>query len=129
MAGKVLLDTNIVIAYLRDDEAITLKVHNTPEIFIPSIVIGELYYGAYKSASRDRNIQTIADLCEEADVLTVNEHTARYYGLIKQALRAKGRPIPANDMWIAAVALQHNLTVITRDDHFKEVEGLSMEVW
>jgi len=55
--------------------------------------------------------------------------TAQQYGRIKNDLRAKGRPIPENDIWIAAVAVQHGLTVVSRDDHFTEVTDLLCEVW
>jgi tRNA(fMet)-specific endonuclease VapC len=51
------------------------------------------------------------------------------YGRIAQQLRRKGRPIPQNDIWIAATALQYDLTLVTRDEHFKQVEGLALETW
>lgn len=55
--------------------------------------------------------------------------TGNHYGQVKQRLRAKGRPIPENDIWIAATALQYGLTVVTRDGHFNEVEDLLTEAW
>ncbi len=63
------------------------------------------------------------------EVLIVNDITSKYYGTIKAALRKKGRPIPENDIWISALALQHNLTLATRDKHFDEVDGLLTEKW
>ena len=51
------------------------------------------------------------------------------YGVIKQALREKGRPIPENDIWIAAIAQQYGLTLVTRDDHFTAIDGLTLEKW
>jgi len=62
-------------------------------------------------------------------VLNADDNTANHYALIKSALLKKGKPIPENDIWIAAVAVQYELTLITRDNHFKEVEGLTMESW
>lgn len=59
----------------------------------------------------------------------VNEATCINYGLIKASLRKKGKPIPENDIWIAAIAMQHSLVVATRDKHFDEVDGLSTEEW
>ena len=58
-----------------------------------------------------------------------DEQTANEYGLIKISLRAKGRPIPDNDAWIAALARQYNLPLATRDEHFAEVEGVVLERW
>ncbi len=62
-------------------------------------------------------------------VLLCDVETARYYGDIKNQLRLKGRPLPENDIWIAAVALQHNLTLVTRDAHFQEIENLQVVGW
>jgi len=62
-------------------------------------------------------------------VLACDQATAREYGQIKARLRAKGRPLPENDIWIAAIARLHGLTLVTRDQHFREVEGLAWEAW
>jgi tRNA(fMet)-specific endonuclease VapC len=62
-------------------------------------------------------------------VLPLNADTAKRYGEIKNLLRTKGRPIPENDLWIAAIAQQYDLTLVTRDPHFKSVEKLKIEVW
>jgi tRNA(fMet)-specific endonuclease VapC len=62
-------------------------------------------------------------------VLECNSGTARRYGEIKNALREKGRPIPENDIWIAAIALQHDLTMATRDTHFSEITDLNVAIW
>jgi tRNA(fMet)-specific endonuclease VapC len=62
-------------------------------------------------------------------VLGCDTATARQYGRIKNALRARGRPIPDNDIWIAAIALQHDLTLLSRDRHFGAVAGLVVETW
>ncbi|MEL6327573.1 MAG: PIN domain-containing protein, partial [Cyanobacteria bacterium J06626_23] len=62
-------------------------------------------------------------------VLDCDSDTARWYGIVKDRLRAKGRPLPENDIWIASTALQHNLTLATRDAHFHHVEGLKLAQW
>jgi tRNA(fMet)-specific endonuclease VapC len=62
-------------------------------------------------------------------VLYIDEETTFSYGAIKTALRKKGKPIPENDIWIAAIVLRHNLTVVTRDKHFKEIDGLVIKHW
>lgn len=62
-------------------------------------------------------------------ILDINAETAKFYSDIKYKLRKKGRPIPENDIWISAIAQQYGLTLVTRDEHFKEVEGLEYETW
>lgn len=120
MTGKYLLDTNIVIALFADESAIKESLVKADEVFVPSIVIGELDFGARKSARSKENLARIDDFAESNVVLDCDTGTAHFYGEIKNALRVKGHPIPENDIWIAAIALQHGLTLITRDVHFVE---------
>jgi tRNA(fMet)-specific endonuclease VapC len=84
---------------------------------------------ARKSANAESNIDRIEELAASATVLGTDLDTARGYGEIKTALQLKGRPIPENDLWIAAICLQHDLILATRDDHFKEVAALVTEAW
>ena len=113
MSGKFLLDTNIVIALFARDPAVLGYIAEAEEIFVPAIVLGELHYGARKSARAQENAAKIEE----------------FAGAVKDALRAKGRPIPENDIWIAAVAVQHGLAVASRDPHFREVGGLALAAW
>jgi tRNA(fMet)-specific endonuclease VapC len=99
------------------------------EIFVSSTVLGELYYGARKSAHVAANLARIEQFAASVQVLNCDAATAQLYGNIRDGLRSKGRPIPENDIWIAAVALQHGLPLATRDEHFKEVDGLRVENW
>ncbi len=129
MNGKFLLDTNILIAIFAADPSVQENLAQPAEIFVPIVAIGELYYGARKSTRIEANIKTIDEFAATCALLECDLDTARYYGLIKNELRARGRPIPENDIWIAAVAKQHELTVVSRDAHFNEVDGLSFEGW
>jgi tRNA(fMet)-specific endonuclease VapC len=129
MTGKVLLDTNIVIALFADEASVKQQLAIVGEIFIPSIVLGELYYGARKSARAEQNIARIDEFAAGNTVLLCDTTTARQYGMIKAQLRVKGKPIPENDIWIVAIAEQHQLTLVTRDSHFQHVDGLVIEQW
>ncbi|MFI5399261.1 MAG: type II toxin-antitoxin system VapC family toxin [Candidatus Binatia bacterium] len=129
MSGRFLLDTNIVIAIFAEEPAVLERVTAAEEVFVPAVVLGELYYGARKSARSEMNIARIDEFAEAAAVLGCDATTAQQYGRIKNDLRATGRPIPENDIWIAAVAVQHGLSVVSRDDHFDEVKDLPREVW
>lgn len=129
MNGRYLLDTNIVIAIFADEAAVRQKLATAGEVFVPSVVLGELYYGARKSARVASNVARVDEFAANNIVLVCDAETARQYGQIKDELRAKGRPIPENDIWIAAVAKQYQLTLVTRDGHFNGVDGLLIEVW
>lgn len=129
MNGKYLLDTNIVIAVFAGDPDVLEHLVQSDEVFLPTIVLGELYYGARKSTQGDTNIRRIDELAASSALLGCDLDTSRHYGRIKNNLRAKGRPIPENDIWIAAVAQQGGLTLVSRDKHFEEVDALWLEVW
>jgi tRNA(fMet)-specific endonuclease VapC len=129
MSGRYLLDTNIVIALWANDVTVTYQLADADEVFVPIMVLGELYYGAQKSAWSASNIARIDDFAAQSSILVCDLTTAQQYGESKNALRARGRPIPENDLWIAAIALQYSLTLATRDDHFREIDGLATVKW
>lgn len=129
MNGNVLLNTNIVIALFADDAGVKQHVAATAQVFIPSIVLGELHYGALYSSKPRENTERILDLTQKTAILNCDDSTAQFYASIKSDLRRKGKPIPENDIWIAAVALQYTLALATRDTHFDEVDGLQVLKW
>jgi tRNA(fMet)-specific endonuclease VapC len=128
MTGSRLLDTNALIALSAEDTAIQHHLSGM-DLFVPSIALGELYFGAYKSSQAEANLAKLRVFVANKVVLPCDSETAQQYGQIKQFLRVKGRPIPENDIWIAAIALQHKLTLLTRDQHFAEVSSLQTESW
>lgn len=83
MSGKYLLDTNIVIAIFANDEAVIEQLKDADEIFVPGIVAGELYYGAYKSSRSAENITRINEFAASNTILDCDIKTARHYGEIK----------------------------------------------
>jgi len=91
--------------------------------------MGELCYGARKSRRSQANLARVDELVANSTVLGCDAETARQYGEVKNKFRLKGRPLPENDIWIAALALQHDLIVVTRDAHFQEVESLQTLAW
>lgn len=130
MSGNsCLLDTNAIIALQRQQVQLLALLTPATDVFIPAIAIGELYFGAYNSSRVEENRRAVAAFAAQRAILNIDVQTADVYGLIKQGLRIKGRPIPENDIWIAALAVQYNLTVITNDDHFAAVDGISVISW
>lgn len=129
MSGERILDTNIVIGFLIDEPAVIRRLDADPEVMIPIVVLGELFYGACKSRHKRENTDRIVRLASEYPILLCDVQTSEFFGQIKQELEAKGRPIPDHDIWVAALARQHKLTVVSRDAHFREVDGLDVEEW
>jgi tRNA(fMet)-specific endonuclease VapC len=128
MNGRLLLDTNAVIAIFADDETVSNKLAGAEHVFLPAVVLGELYYGAGKSANAEANSARVDELAVRVAVLTSDAATAKIYGTIKNDLRRKGRPIPENDIWVAAIAKQHDLRILSQDRHFQEVD-VEVETW
>jgi tRNA(fMet)-specific endonuclease VapC len=129
VSGTYLLDANAAVALVKGDVAIRQLVSQADDIHVSSIAIGELYYGAEKSGRVSANLREVDDFVKRYSMLACDTETARIYGHIRQQLRLKGRPIPDNDLWIAAVALQHGLILLTRDAHFNHVDGLTVRSW
>lgn len=129
MSGDYLLDTNILIALMRRDPALRWVLRHNIRYLTASIAVGELFYGAYNSSRISANLQTISELLVRLPVVECGAQTADYYGQIKTSLRKKGKPIPQNDIWIAALAQEHQLTLLTRDDHFRWIDGLLIDSW
>jgi tRNA(fMet)-specific endonuclease VapC len=128
MGGKFLLDTNIIIAFFSGEKGVVDRFADA-EVLVPSTALGELYYGARKSAHLGENLAKIEQFAAATEVVSCDAATAWIYGAIRNGLRLKGRPIPENDVWIAAIAVQHGLTLATRDEHFDAVENLKRENW
>ena len=129
MGGRYLLDTNILIALFGNEVSVQARVAQADDVYIPAPALGELYFGAYKSGRPAANIIRVTAFATASNVLSLDLETTREYGSIRENLRQKGRPIPNNDLWIAAIAMQHGLTVATRDQHFTNVDGLNYEMW
>jgi tRNA(fMet)-specific endonuclease VapC len=129
MNGKYLLDTNIVIALFGNDPDVVEQVDKAEKIFIQVIVAGELYYGAIKSRFSKRNLDKIEAFINSNTILGCDEETARFYGNFKKDLKEAGKPIPENDIWIAAIAAQYKMSLITKDEHFYYIKDLKTIKW
>jgi len=129
MAGDLLLDTNVAIAYLAGEETVVRRLLETDVVYLSTVVVGELFFGANKSARVEENLLNISRMLDWMQVPLFDLSTAEIYGQIKFDLRTKGTPISENDLWIAATARQHGLILISRDRHFRAIEHLALESW
>jgi predicted nucleic acid-binding protein len=96
---------------------------------VPVIVLGAFRYGVARSRHRSAYEAWLDSNLIPFDVLSVTEETATTYAALRMSLKRSGRPIPANDAWIAALALQHRVPVLSRDEHFDMVPGLERRSW
>ena len=125
MNGNV-LDTNVIIRYVKGDSDVAAVLEDLEDIAIPSVVIGELLFGSEKSMRREQNRKVYLDFCAPYPVLDVTAAVADEYGKLKCNLQKSGRILPENDMWIAATAIASNMAVVTQDKHFSCIDGLSL---
>lgn len=125
----MILDTNAVSALLVGDAALGDVLAADERHHLPVIVIGEYRYGVLGSRHRDHLQILLETLIRESMVLPVDEMTADAYAEVRDELRRKGRPIPENDIWIAALARQYRQPVVSRDDHFDQVADLRRIFW
>uniref|UniRef100_Q021Q2 Virulence associated protein C n=1 Tax=Solibacter usitatus (strain Ellin6076) TaxID=234267 RepID=Q021Q2_SOLUE len=98
-------------------------------MFVPAIALGELYFGAAKSDRSTENAARLEEFAAGRTIIHCDIMVAREYGRLKQCLKQKGTPLPENDIWIAAAATCHGMTLVTRDHHFDRIEGLQTSDW
>ena len=125
----MILDTNALSAAADDDPAIIPLLARADQIAIPVIALGEYRYGIAQSRHRASYAEWLKGLLHDCLVLDANEPTTHYYAQITLELKQKGRPIPTNDIWIAALCRQHSLPLLSRDRHFDLVPGIRRIGW
>lgn len=125
----MILDTNALSAFVDGQRGVAARLDGDSRAAIPVVVIGEFRYGVAGSRHRAVYEAWLDEHLPDFDVLAVTEGTAIRYAQVRVALKKAGRPIPANDAWIAALALQHRLAVLSRDEHFDAVPGLHRVTW
>ena len=126
----MILDTNALSAFIDGDRRVgeRLTADHGPAA-IPVVVLGEFRYGIAGSRHRAAYEAWLDAHLVDFDVLSVTDATAVVYADLRVALKKAGHPIPANDAWISALALEHRLPVLTRDVHFDAVPGLKRVDW
>lgn len=129
-ASAYVLDTSVFIRSLRGDTAIASRIASAPQVYVSSTVLGELYYGAYGSPTRpDAAVAAVETIERAVAILLSDSMTARIYAQIKLDLKKRGLTIPDNDLWIAAIAIQYDVTLAAHDAHFDWIGGLRVEQW
>jgi predicted nucleic acid-binding protein len=125
----VILDTNALSALLDKDAALLEVIRHSDELALPVIVLGEFRFGIAASKRRGEYEAWLRRDLTLFHVLPVTEETADHYATIRVELKAMGSPIPANDAWIAALARQHRLPLVSQDAHFDIVKNIDRLSW
>jgi tRNA(fMet)-specific endonuclease VapC len=123
---RALLDTNAYSALMRGNADVSFQVRKCERVFMSSVVIGELLYGFRNGTRYDDNQTQLTSFLASSYVefVPVAMATSERFGLVAAQLRRKGRPIPQNDVWIAAHALETGASLLTCDAHFEQIDGL-----
>ena len=125
----MILDTNALSAAADNDPAVIAILFRADQVAIPVIVLGEYRYGIAQSRNRTIYTNWLNGLLNDCLILDINEPTTHDYAEITQELRRKGKPIPTNDLWIAALCRQHSMPLLSRDQHFDEVPRIKRVAW
>lgn len=123
---KIMLDTNVYVAFKRGDESVLDLIKTSEEIAFSAIVVGELMGGFLCGSRFEKNKRELDEFFSSprVTVIEVNEETSLFYAKIYQHLKSKGKPIPTNDLWIAACAMQHGYPLCSYDKHFNVIDNL-----
>lgn len=129
--SRILLDTSAYSAFKRGDARIVPLVQEASEIQLNVVVLGELRAGFLKGTRFQQNVRELVEFlaAPRTRVLVIDEDTAERYATILRSLQQAGTPIPINDVWIAASAMQHGSKVVTTDPHFRWVSQIVAEVF
>lgn len=125
----MILDTNAVTALFEGDQALARRLASRDRHHLPVIVVGEYLFGVQGSRACGTLGRLLAMLVEQSEILAIDSDTARAYAEVRHQLKKDGRPIPENDVWIAALARQHDLPIVSRDRHFDHVKGIRRVEW
>lgn len=120
-----LLDTDIVVEYLKNNEPVVNKVNALNDLRTTTITLSELYYGVYNSHQREKHLNILLKFLSSVNLLTLDADSSLTFGLIKTELRKKGLMIGDFDITIASIALTNNMILLTRNiKHFEHIDGL-----
>lgn len=125
----MIIDTNALSAFFDAEAAVVRRFEDADDIALPVIVLGEYRFGLLGSRKRRAREDILEELLRAARVLEVTDATSRHYAAIRHDLKAAGTPIPVNDTWIAALAREHGLPLLSNDTHFDAVRDVRRVAW
>ena len=123
---KIALDTNVVIDIFNNKHNVITLLNHYQTIYLPVTVCGELLFGAKNSARSQENEQKCHFFISNCNLLNINELVAEAYATTRKTLKKKGKPIPENDIWIAATCIVNNIPLATFDSDFDPIDALTI---
>ena len=125
---SILLDTNAYVRFLSGDERVLNVLGDAETVYLSAIVMGELFAGFRSGSKFQENRAQLSRFLQKSTVrvLAIGGETAEVFGQVKDTLKRAGSPIPMNDVWIAAQAIETGSVIATFDEHFKNVPGLRL---
>ena len=129
--NRILIDTSAYSAFLRGDSQMKRSVQQVDEIFLNPVVLGELLAGFMVGKNEKKNRAILQEFLSSSRVkiIEIDEETSERYAVIVKYLRATGTPLPTNDLWIAASAMQHGLKILTMDKYYVEIPQIIAEYY
>ncbi len=124
--GRVLIDTNAYTALLGGNKKIADELSRSDAVLLSPVVLGELLDGFEGGTKNRENREKLWSFREKPRTVSVpiTDETTEWFAHIKQQLRRKGKPVPINDVWIAASCMEHGAKLISLDAHFENIDGL-----
>jgi predicted nucleic acid-binding protein len=129
--SKIILDTNVYSKLIEGNGILKTIVENSTDVYIPVIVLGELLFGFKNGTRINKNLNLFNEFIEQnrVKIMDTSNETAIIFADIKLSLMKKGRPIPTNDIWIAALAIESGSVLLTFDRQFESIPGLRLHSW
>jgi predicted nucleic acid-binding protein len=125
----LILDTNALSALADGEPSLRGIIAGSSGPYVPVIVLGEYHFGVLESRHRESRLRWLAELMRYWQVLDISTETAVAYAHIRGQLKRSAAPIPSNDVWIASLAVQHELPLLSDDAHFDLVDGVRRISW
>lgn len=125
----LILDTNALSAVADDEPGIAEALGREDVVAIPVVVLGEYQFGIAQSRRREEHERWLRESLHAYRILEITADTASTYAILRAELKRAGKPIPSNDLWIAALCRQHRMTLLSRDRHFDVVERINRVEW
>lgn len=127
--GKLVVDTNAVIAYREGLPTVCNRIDESDILFLPVVVLGELLYGAINSSKPRKNEYEINIFSANSVLVSIDEAIAICYAKVRLKLKKTGCPIPENDIWVAATRLHLEAPLLSKDCHFDNISGMNVINW
>lgn len=128
--NRIILDTSSYSEYLKGNQAVKRIIQEADEISVTPVILGELIAGFVKGRYEKKNRELMKEFLKSPRIyiLDIDEETSERYAIIVNYLREQGTPIPTNDIWIAASAMQYGLKILTTDKHYLKVPLVLIEI-